>query len=195
MLHKTSASRLSFIVQRASTSTARSHYHRRGFAWTALGAIIGSTAVWYCSSRPILNEVDTKARENPTRKKTDPNKLHSLVWGSNKCVLSLAFWPVDETCNHNRNGALSPDTSKTESIRTPAVTSWLDGVALRDLRLHDSHAACVDVRGDVYQWGDGFFGTTPSESTRVPKRTLRGKVGSTFMSKRISNLILRSLFL
>jgi len=60
------------------------------------------------------------------------------------------------TCNElpfYSNGALSPNTSKSRSIRTPTVATWLDDVALRDLRLHDSHAACVDARG-MFTSGD-----------------------------------------
>lgn len=69
-------------------------------------------------------------------------------------------------------------------IRTPAAASFLQDVALRDLAVHATHAACVDGRGDVYQWGDGFFGQQPSEQStsasgeddRKPVLTLQGKV-------------------
>ena len=66
-------------------------------------------------------------------------------------------------------------------IRTPAVASFLQDVALRDLAVHATHAACVDGRGDVYQWGDGFFGQQPEQSVssdddRKPVLTLQGKV-------------------
>lgn len=44
------------------------------------------------------------------------------------------------------------------------------------MALHERHAACVDARGDVFQWGDGFFGS--KSDTKTPKATLRGKVGS-----------------
>lgn len=65
----------------------------------------------------------------------------------------------------------------TEYVRTPAVADWLNGVALRDLSMHERHAACVDASGDVYQWGDGFFGSSESASTSgKPVSTLRGKV-------------------
>ena len=43
------------------------------------------------------------------------------------------------------------------------------------MALHERHAACVDARGDVYQWGDGFFGS--KSDAKAPKITLRGKVG------------------
>lgn len=65
-------------------------------------------------------------------------------------------------------------------MRAPASSGWFDNVAFRDLALHERHAACVDVRGDVYQWGDGFFGDASSASSsashRRPQQTLRGKV-------------------
>ncbi|KAJ2968011.1 hypothetical protein NUW54_g13339 [Trametes sanguinea] len=64
----------------------------------------------------------------------------------------------------------------TFSIRVPTPAEWFDNVALRDLALHEKHAACVDARGDVYQWGDGFFGNEPGSSHGKPRLTLRGKV-------------------
>jgi alpha-tubulin suppressor-like RCC1 family protein len=73
------------------------------------------------------------------------------------------------------NKILSPEVSSEETLRTPTVAKWLDGVALRDLQLHQKHAACIDARGDVYQWGEGFFGES-LRGVRSPKLTLRGKV-------------------
>lgn len=60
-----------------------------------------------------------------------------------------------------------------ESLKSPSRLPWLDGVALRDLVLHETHAACVDARGDVYQWGDV---STRGNILTQPVRTLRGKV-------------------
>ena len=53
-------------------------------------------------------------------------------------------------------------------------------MALRDLAVHATHAVCVDGRGDVYQWGDGFFGQKEEDraSGGTPVLTLRGKVRS-----------------
>jgi hypothetical protein len=48
-------------------------------------------------------------------------------------------------------------------------------VALRDLAVHTTHAVCVDGRGDVYQWGDGFFGQDRAAGG-TPVLTLQGKV-------------------
>lgn len=67
---------------------------------------------------------------------------------------------------------LSPDGSE-DIIKTPAALPWLEDIALRDLVLHGQHAACVDARGDVYQWGQGLI---DSEATSGPTLTLRGKV-------------------
>ena len=50
---------------------------------------------------------------------------------------------------------LLPDNSKSEFIQSPTTAKWLDNVALRDLALHKEYVACVDARGDVYQWGQG----------------------------------------
>ena len=60
-----------------------------------------------------------------------------------------------------------------QSLKSPTPLPWLDGVALRDLVLRETHAACVDARGDVYQWGSlSTQGNVPTK----PIRTLRGKV-------------------
>ena len=63
-------------------------------------------------------------------------------------------------------------------IRTPAVASFLHDVALRDLAVHATHAACVDGRGDVYQWGDGFIDqrSASGDDRKKPVLTLQGKV-------------------
>lgn len=60
-----------------------------------------------------------------------------------------------------------------ESLKSPTPLPWLDGIALLDLVLHETHAACVDARGDVYQWGNG---SSQGEILIKPIRTLRGKV-------------------
>ncbi|CCO26128.1 aminopeptidase 2 [Rhizoctonia solani AG-1 IB] len=84
----------------------------------------------------------------------DDGKLHTYVWGSNKY------------------NTLSPGNNK-DAIRTPEdVLSWT-GVVLRDLAFHEKHAACVDAAGDVYQWGEAYYGEgNPSGG---PQRTLSGK--------------------
>ncbi|KAI0670555.1 RCC1/BLIP-II [Trametes maxima] len=82
-------------------------------------------------------------------------ELTTLVWGANG--------------THTLDGELP------ESVRLPTSSEWFNNVALRDLALHEQHAACVDARGDVYQWGDGFFGTESGSSHGKPRLTLRGK--------------------
>lgn len=80
----------------------------------------------------------------------------------------------------DRSNVIAPKNPEVESVRTPSVAVWLQNIALRDLALHENHAACVDARGDIYQWGDGFFGpqsvSADDSPNRRPTRTLRGKV-------------------
>lgn len=80
----------------------------------------------------------------------------------------------------HRGHIISPDESDAAQIRTPRVASFLRDVALRDLAVHAAHAACVDGRGDVYQWGDGFFAQGSASGDRKPVLTLRGKVRVSF---------------
>ena len=75
-----------------------------------------------------------------------------------------------------RTKLLSPTSKVGDTIRTPAVASWLDGVALRDLQFHEDHAACIDAKGDVYQWGAGYYGDLSKDLDGRPQLTLKGKV-------------------
>lgn len=75
-----------------------------------------------------------------------------------------------------RSNLIDPQSPGAETFLTPINVMWLENTALRDMALHERHAACVDVRGDVFQWGDGFFGS--NSDSKSPKATLRGKVGS-----------------
>ena len=79
-----------------------------------------------------------------------------------------------------RSNLIAPQNPGVETVPKPSVYPWLQNVALRDLALHETHAACVDARGDIYQWGDGFFGPLSLErdgnQDRRPTATLRGKV-------------------
>jgi alpha-tubulin suppressor-like RCC1 family protein len=77
-----------------------------------------------------------------------------------------------------RYNLINPNEPGVQRVQYPVNASWLKDVALRDLALHERHAACVDARGDVYQWGDGFFGSSPTSKSepQEPRLTLRGHV-------------------
>ncbi|KAJ7273533.1 regulator of chromosome condensation 1/beta-lactamase-inhibitor protein II [Mycena haematopus] len=129
----------------------------------ASGAVLAS--VLWNSQRVVHNDA---VDEKPLRQQWTPlgsappqhNKsdtLHTLVWGSNRAGIIDPLLPVGYT------------------VRQPFAPAWLNGVALRDLALYERHAACVDARGDVYQWGEGYNASrTPGEDGR-PARTLSGK--------------------
>lgn len=73
-----------------------------------------------------------------------------------------------------RSKLISPEAPATGSMRSPSALD-LQLPPVRDLALHETHGALVDARGDVYQWGDGHFGSR-SVDNREPMPTLRGKV-------------------
>ncbi|KAI0055499.1 RCC1/BLIP-II [Artomyces pyxidatus] len=126
-------------------------------------AVVGSqlwmpSSVVYNDAPPSLNENgDPATTQKPKAFQDADGKLRLLVWGSNK------------------TNVISPDMPGVDQIRTPAVVSFLEEVALRDLAVHASHAACVDARGDLYQWGDGFAGPSSTEQGARPTLTLQGK--------------------
>lgn len=141
-------------------------------------ALLGGAVLWY-STRAVHNDaafapeskrVSAAGLSNP---KPESDTLFTLVWGSNRCSRSCS--QNDLHSHIYSDHELSPASSDSGVIRTPTNATWLDNVALRDLQLHEKHAACVDARGDVYQWGDGFFGKA-SSGTPSAKLTLRGKV-------------------
>ncbi|KAH6896476.1 regulator of chromosome condensation 1/beta-lactamase-inhibitor protein II [Coprinopsis sp. MPI-PUGE-AT-0042] len=127
-------------------------------------ALIGAT-VSYATGSEIHNDaavtVGKQGRDSSLADGSlvkEHGTLHSLVWGSNRAKILSHASPTDE------------------SIRSPSVARWLDGIALRDLQLHERHAACVDAKGDVYQWGEGYLGDLQWEGdSHSPKLTLKGK--------------------
>ncbi|KAG7452648.1 RCC1/BLIP-II [Guyanagaster necrorhizus] len=158
-------------MYRRATFTLRSrlrHIHtsstlrqqRASRAIIASSVFISGALIW-CSNKEIIhNDSEWPGPSQTSSKVTrdsdvkDSKALQSLVWGSNKSKTLLL-------------GKEDPD-----SIRTPAIAEWLEDVALRDLVLHKDHAACVDARGDVYQWGAGYFGSAKHDS---PALTLQKK--------------------
>ncbi|THU99335.1 RCC1/BLIP-II [Dendrothele bispora CBS 962.96] len=119
-------------------------------------AVAAGCLTYFTSKRVILNDspapqIVSKATSTSSNN-ADPDALHTLIWGS------------------NASKTLVPGGSDAESIRRPLVASWLDNVALRDLVFHRDHAACVDARGDVYQWGKGF-----QKDHSKPILTLKGE--------------------
>ncbi|PBK96705.1 RCC1/BLIP-II protein [Armillaria gallica] len=122
--------------------------------------VISGALIWRSNREIIHNDSEWPGPSQTPSKVTrdsdvkDSEALQSVVWGSNKSKTLLL------------------DKEDPDSIRTPAIAEWLEDVALRDLVLHKEHAACVDARGDVYQWGVGHFGSAESDS---PALTLRNK--------------------
>ncbi|KAG1756442.1 regulator of chromosome condensation 1/beta-lactamase-inhibitor protein II [Suillus paluster] len=140
-------------------------------------AVVASSAaataglLWYSLSTTIHNDAIITPKlgdtSQPVRKASTPStgiteddgSICAVVWGSNQYDI------------------INPNEPGVQRVQYPVNASWLKDVALRDLALHERHAACVDARGDVYQWGDGFFGSSPTSKSepQAPKLTLRGK--------------------
>ncbi|KAI0262866.1 regulator of chromosome condensation 1/beta-lactamase-inhibitor protein II [Gloeopeniophorella convolvens] len=156
------------------TQPLRGQFTRQSGTRRAPSALLGATAlatsvavavtVQQVTTERIYNDTPSDsptptktAREIAPQAKIEEERLVLLVWGT------------------NRSRIISPDAVGAGQTRTPSEVSFLQDVALRDLAVHTSHAACVDARGDVYQWGDGFFATTSAQSRREPTLTLRGK--------------------
>jgi hypothetical protein len=171
-----------------NANAARGRRSGNTVALVAAAAALGSWAV-YSGQRRIHNDAKNEAEGSKAKLDStlgpgidvkDEDSLHSLVWGSNRCATTPASWA--STYRKLRTRVLSPTSKQHDLIRAPAVANWLDGVALRDLQLHETYGACVDAHGDVYQWGDGFYAGVipPGGQGLPPKITLKGKVRSRY---------------
>ncbi|KAJ7109195.1 regulator of chromosome condensation 1/beta-lactamase-inhibitor protein II [Mycena epipterygia] len=123
-----------------------------------------ASALWYTlhvvhNDGPVPFVPAPNKPQWPASGPSDQNKsdtLNTLVWGSNRASILSTLLPASIT------------------IKKPFAVGWLNDVALRDLALHERHAACVDARGDVYQWGEGYAARAIDDDGR-PTRTLSGK--------------------
>ncbi|KAJ6546500.1 regulator of chromosome condensation 1/beta-lactamase-inhibitor protein II [Mycena vulgaris] len=131
-------------------------------ALLASSAVLAS-ALWYSQHQVVHS--DERMPFTPVPKKSEwtgsgvsdqntTDTLNTLVWGSNRAKILSSLLPSSTT------------------IKKPFTATWLDNVVLRDLALH-KHAACVDIRGDVYQWGEDDASSGLEDWT--PTRTLSGK--------------------
>ncbi|KAJ4488156.1 RCC1/BLIP-II [Lentinula aciculospora] len=137
----------------SSSKSQRTQSHQRLAATSAVVAvsILAYSGLKHTTIKNDSLPTSFKPEYDPEKpRRPRPNSgdtLNTLVWGS------------------NRSQKLLPNDAKSESIRSPTTAKWLDNVALRELALHKDYAACVDARGDVYQWGQGV----------EPSLTLKGQ--------------------
>ncbi|KAF5365615.1 hypothetical protein D9758_003188 [Tetrapyrgos nigripes] len=158
------SARLAHRASKLPNHAITNHSHKRTIA--AISATVAAGYLAYSASKSVIlndspqqqNSVQSTSKlpvSGPPRSNVaDPDALHTLVWGS------------------NASKTLTPDESDTEPIRRPLVANWLDNVALRDLVFHRNHAACIDARGDVYQWGKCF---QQDQTDSKPTLTMKGK--------------------
>jgi len=71
-----------------------------------------------------------------------------------------------------RYNIIDPSKPGVEQVQYPINVNWLKDIALRDLALHERHAACVDAKGDMYQWDDRFFGLKPKSESEAQELKL-----------------------
>lgn len=168
------------LFSQASSARARQASQRQTAVVVASAAVVAGS-LWYATRDRIHNDAVVNSKTAAVKSvpingvAQEDGSLATLVWGSNRYVIPYSNNSVPRAGAY-RNHLLAPDAQATESIRTPAVADWLQNVALRDLVLHERHAACIDANGDVYQWGDGYFEPGAASSSGKPVLTLRGKV-------------------
>ncbi|KAI0080581.1 RCC1/BLIP-II [Panus rudis PR-1116 ss-1] len=158
----------SFANASSSRNASYRYSSNRNGLLVAGAGVTTAAAIWYFIHQDTIHLDAPQVKDELLQKRvsgkdagvanvSEDGSLSSFVWGSNRTHL------------------LYPDDAIPESVKTPTTAKWLQDVALRDLALHERHAACVDAKGDVYQWGDGYFGDSAGSSDRKPALTLRGK--------------------
>ncbi|KAG2365754.1 regulator of chromosome condensation 1/beta-lactamase-inhibitor protein II [Suillus spraguei] len=140
-----------------------SHAAQTARARPARSVVIASSAaataglLWYSFSTTIHNDAVIAPKPEDISKSVP--KASTLAPESRKTTGAYVQYNL-----------IDPNEPGVQRIQYPVNASWLKDVALRDLALHERHAACVDARGDVYQWGDGFCGSSPTSKSE-PKLT------------------------
>ena len=127
----------------------------------AVSVGLGSCGVlmyYHRSTRPVYSEpANVGESPGPANVAMSPTaelqKLSgAMLWGSNKY------------------GIVDPSNLSEPVIRKPRRLAMLDGSMLRSLDMSEKHAAAVDHKGNVYQWGSGFV-----DKKHEPQITLSGK--------------------
>ncbi|KAG9123896.1 hypothetical protein FRC07_013587 [Ceratobasidium sp. 392] len=164
------AMRLGAAGKRHASSAATKSLSGTGRSGRSRALVAGAVLAGVAATTYILNKKDSIYNDGPIPpaidlptptatappKLSDDGKLHTYVWGSNK------------------HKTLAPGLAK-DNIRAPQEVPDWTGIALKDLALHEKHAACVDAAGDVYQWGTAYYGQLPEGQVGEPQRTLSGK--------------------
>ncbi|KAG1826948.1 regulator of chromosome condensation 1/beta-lactamase-inhibitor protein II [Suillus subaureus] len=153
-----------------------SHTAQAARARPARSVVIASSAaataglLWYSFSTTIHNDAIITPKPEDISKSVQKSSTSSTGITEDDGSICAVIW------GSNQYNVINPNEPGVQRVQYPVNASWLKGVALRDLALHERHAACVDARGDVYQWGDGFFGSsaTSESEPQGPKLTLRG---------------------
>ncbi|GJJ12017.1 hypothetical protein Clacol_006255 [Clathrus columnatus] len=128
---------------------------RPNVAFVIVSSTVLGASFYALSQKPIYNDTVVRGPD-VTNPGLTSEQLNPIVWGS----------------NHNR--LIDPGQSPNATFKTPTYIPNLFSSPLKDLVFSVNHAACIDARGDVYQWGDGFFGSDVIENRR-PQLTLKGK--------------------
>ncbi|KAJ8078596.1 hypothetical protein PM082_012879 [Marasmius tenuissimus] len=152
------------ICSRSLQTAARNAKTTPRLGFAASAAVATAIVIYSGAQRVVQNDA-----EPSNFSKTIPSKGFDTVQPTKSTPLSQTDVLQTFVWGSNRSQVLSKD-SETDILRLPQAAEWLNDVALRDLALHKTHAACIDARGDVYQWGEGF-----SKEQNKPCRTLSGK--------------------
>ncbi|KXN64993.1 RCC1/BLIP-II protein [Conidiobolus coronatus NRRL 28638] len=146
------------LHSKASASTFSSLHQSSRLWYYGLGLTLTVAGV-----ATLYNTIPKIQLDNETE---DPIKLQALQVKHLRDTVKVYLW------GDNTNLIVAPNEVRIEFFKLPVSLSFFDNCALRDLKLGKTSAAAVDVNGDVYQWGLGYFG--PNAEDYTPKKTLKG---------------------
>ncbi|KAF8522125.1 RCC1 BLIP-II [Hysterangium stoloniferum] len=141
-----------------SSSNGHTFTNRQRVQWAIASSTFGGVSLYALLQRPVYNDAPVSKDDLspiPLAEEADRG-LSPIVWGSNMNQL-IDLRKGSDIC-----------------FKTPTYAPNLFSDPVRDLAFSTAHAACVDANGNVYQWGDAFFGEEPVDNNR-PRLTLKGK--------------------
>ncbi|RUS27608.1 hypothetical protein BC938DRAFT_482995 [Jimgerdemannia flammicorona] len=139
----------------------------------AAGALLGGVLAVGSSAFYLHND----AKEDKAAVPNEVLHVTPTTWSQQEQVNRSMSEPGMFVWGSNRYGIAAPNDPQS-TVRSPKRFDFFDGKFLRSVALAKRHAAAVDDNGDVYQWGDNFFGPRPTSNDTaglVPELTLKGR--------------------
>ncbi|CAK7271717.1 hypothetical protein SEPCBS57363_004766 [Sporothrix epigloea] len=128
----------------------------------------------------VIPKAVLQFEETPTSAATGSGDIRDAISPHHRQVKNSLENPGVYAWGSNAGRVAAPDSSDA-FVKEPRRIAFFDGQILRDLRLDSEVGVAVNERGDVLQWGSGYWGkaavvaATKAKTMLSPVTTLAGK--------------------